>query len=449
MHQQHQVERRGTLALIALGAVVLAFMGLSLAVTTAGTARFSVALGYPPEVGYAVGTILDLGKAILPVGLLMLVARRAYLFVAVLGTAWLGLAAFTWLATSATVGSAITAIERNGTWQMEGRANAQTELSGVEQRLAALSQPTPPRPVATVTEALASERVPASVWRDSRECESIRSSRYFAQACEKVLVLRRELAAAQDFEQLEVRARELRDTLVTMPIVAVEDPLRRAFAATLGRLVPLDGDAGIAHLLTLVIEIVSCFGLAALRVLRDEQGRDSRSREVVPHLLPIGQDGLSGTIDPQRRAVTHNLPGEAARILPRSSLNPAGVEVRTQPTGMSREESEPPSNVVPMMRAKPRGTSHREARRRESRPSAASRREVGTHVQEFARARLLPATGTSLSASELRAAYEAWCAAHGHEPLSQQKLGAEMTALGFNKWKSSGCIRYRGLRLVA
>lgn len=59
MHQQHQVERRGALALIALGIVVLAFLGLSLAVTTAGTARFAVALGYPPEVGYAVGIIRD------------------------------------------------------------------------------------------------------------------------------------------------------------------------------------------------------------------------------------------------------------------------------------------------------------------------------------------------------------------------------------------------------
>jgi hypothetical protein len=449
MHQQHQVERRGTLALIALGIVVLAFMGLSLAVTTAGTARFALALGYPPEVGYAVGTILDLGKAVLPVGLLMLVARRAYLFVAVLGIAWLGLATFTWLATSATVGSAITSIERNGTWRMEGRANAQTELASVEQRLAALSQPTPPRPVATVAEALASERVPAGVWRDSQECESIRSSRYFAQACSTVLELRRELAAAQDYETLDARARELRDALATMPVVATRDPLPRAFAATLGRLIPLDGEAGVAHLLTLVIELVSCFGLAALRVLRDERGRDAGSRNAAPRLLPIGLHGPSGTIGYEPGAVAHNLPDEAARILPRSSLKSAQAESRTAPTGMSREESEAPSNVVPMMRAQRSGTSQRRARRRGSRSSAPGRREVGIHVQEFARARLLPATGTSLSASELRAAYEAWCAAHGHEPLSQQKLGSELTAIGLIRSKSRGLIRYRDVQIAA
>lgn len=129
MHQRHRAERRGTLALIALGAVVLAFMALSLAVTTAGTARFAVALEYSAEVGYAVGTILDLGKSIFPVGLLMLMARRAFVLVAVLGVAWLGLAAFTWLATSATVGSAIAAIESNGTRKTESRTDTKAELA--------------------------------------------------------------------------------------------------------------------------------------------------------------------------------------------------------------------------------------------------------------------------------------------------------------------------------
>jgi hypothetical protein len=448
MHQQHQVERRGTFALIALGAVVLAFMGLSLAVTTTGTARFSVALGYPPEVGYAIGTILDLGKAVLPVGLLMLVARRAYLFVAVLGTAWLGLAAFTWLATSATVGSAITSSSLSGAWKMESRTNAKSELVGVEQRLAALSEPTPPRPVATIAEALASERVPAGVWRDSHECESIRASRYFAQACSRFLELRRELAAAQDYESLDVRARELRDALATMPVIAARDPLPSAFAATLGRLVPLDGEAGVAHLLTLVIELVSCFGLAALRVLRDERGRDA-GWETVPRYLQFDQEPLSGTINAAPSAHAKVLPGGAAQNLPRSSLRPASVEARTAPTEMSREGSEPPSNVVPMVRTQRSGTSQREARRKGSISSVPSRREVGSHVREFARARLLPATGTSLGASELRVAYEAWCATHRHEPLSQQKLGAELTVLGYGRWKSSGRVRYKDLQLSA
>jgi hypothetical protein len=234
--------RRDNLACIGVGAMVLAFMALGLAITSAGTARFAVALGYPAGIGYAVGTILDLGKAILAVGLLMLAARRAFLLFAVIGLAWVGLVTFTGLATSATVGSALAGIERNGTWGMETRTNAETELARVEQRMGALSKPAPPRPAATVAQALLREHVPAGVWRDSQECKNIRTSRHFQTECDHVLRLRQELAAARDYEGLEARARELRHALSKMPILAVQDPLPRVFAATLGRLVPVDGE---------------------------------------------------------------------------------------------------------------------------------------------------------------------------------------------------------------
>ena len=65
---------------------------------------------------------------------------------------------------------------------------------------------------------------------------------------------------------------------------AVVDPLPQAFAATIGRLMPLDGRVGVALLLTLVIEIMSCFGLAGLRALR-EGGR----REEVKNRPPTAQ----------------------------------------------------------------------------------------------------------------------------------------------------------------
>ena len=47
-------KRHGYPLLIGRAAIVLAFMGLSLAVTATGTARFAVAMGYRAEVGYAV-----------------------------------------------------------------------------------------------------------------------------------------------------------------------------------------------------------------------------------------------------------------------------------------------------------------------------------------------------------------------------------------------------------
>jgi len=84
-------------------------------------------------------------------------------------------------------------------------------------------------------------------------------------------------------------------------------------------------------------------------------------------------------------------------------------------------------------------------------PPCSMRRGISrsSHVPAFARECLEPASGTSLGASELRVTYEAWCAIHGYKPLSQQRLGAELTGLGFAKWKSCGLIRYRDLQLVA
>ena len=38
--------------------------------------------------------------------------------------------------------------------------------------------------------------------------------------------------------------------------------------------------------------------------------------------------------------------------------------------------------------------------------------------------------GSSLAAGELRAAYEAWCAAHDHERLSMPKFATELKRLG-------------------
>ena len=213
MRMQRQIERCGWLLLIPLGVIALAFMGLSLAITGTGTARFAVAMGYSAQVGYAVGAIFDFAKALLPVALLVLFARRAFLSFVIIGFAWLGLVTYSALATHATVSTAIAAIERSGSWKMEVRSGTRAELDAVEKRLGVLSQPIPPRPSKTLAEALAVEKVPPGVWRDSRECQSIRDSKYFQLACAKVLDLHRELAAAKDYEQLDVRARELRQVL--------------------------------------------------------------------------------------------------------------------------------------------------------------------------------------------------------------------------------------------
>ena len=126
--------------------------------------------------GYAVGAIFDLAKGMLPVALLGLLARRAFGTAVLLGIAWMCLVAYSCLATHATVSTAISGIERTGTWKMEVRGNAKSELASVEQQLAVLSRPAPPRPAKTVREALAGERVPPGIWKDSQECAASRKA---------------------------------------------------------------------------------------------------------------------------------------------------------------------------------------------------------------------------------------------------------------------------------
>ena len=54
-----------------------------------------------------------LPRRCLPIALLVLFARRAFLFFVIIGFAWIGLVIYSALATDATVSTAIAAIERN------------------------------------------------------------------------------------------------------------------------------------------------------------------------------------------------------------------------------------------------------------------------------------------------------------------------------------------------
>ena len=125
MHRPYR--RTGWPTIAGLGLVVVAFMVLSLLVTATGTARFAVAMGYDARTGYAVGVIFDIAKGILPVALLALLAQRAFGSACLLGGAWICLVTFSWLATHATVSTAISSIERTGTWKMEVRGNTKAE----------------------------------------------------------------------------------------------------------------------------------------------------------------------------------------------------------------------------------------------------------------------------------------------------------------------------------
>jgi hypothetical protein len=388
-------------------------------------------------------------KDVLPVAVLALWTRHALGRAMALGAAWLCGAAFSCLATHATVTTAISSIERTGTWKMEVRTNAKTELASIEQQLAALSRPAPPRPVKTVREVLAGTSVPAAIWKDSQECAEIQGSGYFARACAQVVQLRRELAASEDYERLSLRAAEMRKALAEAPIVATVDPLPTAFSATLGRLLPIDGMDGVALLLTAVLELISGFGLAALTALyrARDQHRSSRTPEG-------GSLAVSAPETAPREGASQSVPQQAPSrsqpvSLPKPSLMATALEggrVQAHPT---REASNPPSNILPMRprppsQALPEGASLGS----QTRPEGGNM-TIESHVSVFSGERLREVEGTSIAFSELRSCYEVWCAERDEKPLSLPRFAAAVKALGYEKWKSCGLIRYRGLQLAA
>jgi hypothetical protein len=73
---------------------------------------------------------------------------------------------------------------------------------------------------------------------------------------------------------------------------------------------------------------------------------------------------------------------------------------------------------------------------------------IDSNVSGFIDERLQNARGASIAASELRSTYEVWCAAHGHTPLFSPKFAAELKALGYDKWKLCGLIRYPDLQVA-
>jgi hypothetical protein len=274
---------------------------------------------------------------------------------------------------------------------------------------------------------------------DENPAMVVRESAHFAKACAQVVQLRRELGAAQEYERLSLRAAELRRGLADTPIVATSDPLPAAFSATLGRLLPIGGAEGVALLLTVVVELMSCFGLAGLSLYR---GRDEREPWTpgAGSLAAVGPVSEGGTPPLTRQS-------PSLRTLPKPSLTAVTAECADLREATSREASNSPSNVLPIRSGHlstclPEGASL-------TTPERMPEIKIGSHVHAFVRERLEITNGSSLSAEELRAAYEVWCTMHDDRPLSMPKFAAELKALGYGKWKSCGRIRYRGLRFAA
>ena len=69
-------------------------------------------------------------------------------------------------------------------------------------------------------------------------------------------------------------------------------------------------------------------------------------------------------------------------------------------------------------------------------------------VPRWASDALVKRRGSFVTAREARAGFEAWCATHDVEPLNATAFGKAMTALGYERNKVGGAIRYDGVALV-
>jgi hypothetical protein len=214
-----------------------------------------------------------------------------------------------------------------------------------------------------------------------------------------------------------------------------EPPIRRAVSGA-----PGCTQKGVALLLTMVVEIISCCGLAGLSALRSSRDEHPPSKTPAKDSFAVRDHEGGKDLEASLAAAKPSLPKPSLDAVP-AGRSAAG-------RSRSGEASNPPSNVVPMRPLAstpilPKGglAVHR------GEPSA-NLAAVGSHVTKFIVERLQNARGASIAAKELRFTYASWCAAQGHTPLSQPKFAAELRALGYDKWKSCGLIRYRDLQVA-
>jgi len=187
---------------------------------------------------------------------------------------------------------------------------------------------------------------------------------------------------------------------------------------------------------------MSCVGLAGLRALREGQGREEQRRR------PTNRGNIPNVGRAGSRRPTPSLPIMPSGTIPHSntrSCGNRGVGMRGAGRDNGRRRN---SQVVPLCKA-----TFPVARFPNRRLSVTARPDGGrvcaaAHVRAFARDRLYADVGMSVGATDLRMAYEAWCATQSRKPLSQQIVGVELSALGYERWKSCGRIRYRDVQLT-
>jgi hypothetical protein len=341
------------------------------------------------------------------------------------------------LAAHATLVNALATADHTAAAKVEARANLATTLARINGQLDAFAKPLP-RPVKTVEQALSWA---ASVPTVTRSCMRSPQEAARDEDCRKVIELRKELAAARDYERLMQEAGTLRDKLAGLNIGAAHDPMPQAFEATLGRVIQLDGRSGIALMATLMLGLVSALGPFGLDTLR---GR------LLPPALPQPARGA----DPSLESAQGKSAQGAQVIQFRSAQADMGVCPPSPATRRAPRPTRAPAPARSGQTSKPaQDTSHDAAPRAGTRPAqgrvnhSAAAAAVNALVGMLPKGKHARATG-----SELANAYAAHRGQYGWPPLPANVIGMHLKtaveALGGRKLKS-GVQVYEGVCLPA
>ena len=339
------------------------------------------------------------------------------------------------LAAHSTIYTLLATADRNATTSAETRAHLVTALERTNGQLDAFQKPLP-RPAKTVEQELGWA---TSVRAPPRNCARAADDAA-REACRKVMDLRKELAAATEFGRLVREAEGLREKLAGLQIEAAQDPMPRAFEATIGRFVELDGKNGIAMMGMLILTLVSAFGPFALDTIRSNPCRPARPAEGQA-FAASHQEGTAQVFEfpsqPGRAGQGRRAPGTARA--PNNSEGKAARASGTHPEAGARRPERSREDTAG------RAGAHASGQGR------ADHGQVAAAVAEFV-GMLDKGKSARASGSTLYDAYARQRLVHGWPSLQPNVFGMHLKAavikIGGRKLKSGGQV-YEGVALPA
>ena len=386
----------------ALGVLGVLAASVLLLVSAAMNWRFGYSLGHSEFDSQLLGlasAASDCLKALIPFFLFAALRNRLWSQAAAAGLLW-GVC-LTYSLTSALGFSAINRADTTGQRVAEAAAygDLRTELDKARERLNWVPQHRPAGMVAQEAEAQKQNRR----WDMTKSCTDVTSTASKA-FCGQYHELLAELGAAQEADKLQTRIDEIRGKLTTVTtgvaLASTSDPQVDTLSNLSGQTKSIV-QTGLILMVALLVELGSSLGFfvvfANWKIYEKKQAP-----------APVKKT----------MAVS-----EPITVMPATPALPAVAEQTQTP-------------ALPMVAS---ANDNRQAQVRLQAPE--------DNVQRYYKEKVVSADGANLTATELYEDYTDWCDENGKEPEALTTFGRELNALGVQKIKFNGKIRYIGIKL--